>query len=184
MYQDLFLQFATQVKAIEGQKLVYFFYEREFRPELSPQVSSNLVSEYHDQPNIMGDLQDLFQFYQRHDRVNTQKISQAFADASICFNLLFVDREERDAGGIRMREQSEDLYKAFSETAKATGGIVDTSRNPSAGFQNALAAAENYYLLYYSPTNYTADGSYKNIQIRVKDKKYKVTHRKGYYATN
>ena len=81
--QDLFLQFAAQVKAIEGQKLVYFFYEREFRPELSPQVSSNLVSEYHDQPNIMGDLQDLFEFSQRHDRVHTQKISQAVADASM-----------------------------------------------------------------------------------------------------
>jgi VWFA-related protein len=182
--QELFLQFARRVKAMEGQKHVFFFYEREFRPELSPQVSSNLVSEYHDQPSIMGDLQDLFQFYQRHERINSQKITQAFADASICFNLLFVDREERDSGGITMREQSEDLYKAFSETAKATGGVVDTSRNPSAGFQNALTASENFYLLYYSPANYTADGSYKNIQVRVKDKKYKVSHRKGYYATD
>ena len=182
--QELFLQFAKQVKAIEGQKHVYLFYEREFRPELSTQVSSNLVSEYHDQPNIMGDLQDLFQFYQRHDRINTQKISQAFADASICFNLLFVDREERNSGGITMREQSEDLYKAFTETAKATGGFVDTSRNPSAGFHNALDATENYYLLYYSPANYTADGSYKTIQVRLKDKNYKVSHRQGYYATN
>ncbi len=182
--QDLFLQFAKQVKAMEGQKHVYFFYEREFRPELSPQVSSNIVSEYHDQPNIMGDLQDLFQFYQRHDRINTQKISQAFADASICFNLLFVDREERNAAGIHMREQSEDLYKTFTETAKATGGVVDTSRNPSAGFHNALDASENYYLLYYSPANYTPDGSYKNIEVRVKDRNYKVTHRKGYYATD
>jgi VWFA-related protein len=182
--QDLFLQFAARLKAIEGQKHVYFFYEREFRPELSPQVSSNLVSEYHDQPSIMGDLQDLFQFYQRHDRINTQKITQAFADASICFNLLFVDREERHSAGVYMREQSEDVYKAFTETAKATGGVVDTSRNPSAGFQNALAAAENYYLLYYSPANYVADGSYKNIQVKVKNKNYKVTYRTGYFATN
>ena len=182
--QELFFQFATRLKAIEGQKHVYFFYEREFRPELSPQVSSNLVSEYHDSPSIMGDLQDLFQFYQRHDRINTQKITQAFADASICFNLLFVDREERHSAGVYMREQSEDVYKAFTETAKATGGIVDTSRNPSAGFQNALSAAENYYLLYYSPANYVADGSYKNIQVKVKNQNYKVLYRRGYYATN
>jgi len=184
MDQDLFLQFAAKLKAIEGQKHVYFFYEREFRPELSPQVSSALLSEYHDSPSIMGDLQDLFQFYQRHERVNAQKITQAFADASICFNFLFVDRKERNSHGVHMREQSEDFYKAFTETAKATGGIVDTSRNPSAGFQNALAAAENYYLLYYSPANYKADGSYKNIQVMVKNQDYKVSHRRGYYATN
>ncbi len=181
--QNLFLQFAAKLKAMPGQKHVFFFYEREFRPELSPQVSSNLLSEYHDQPNIMGDLQDLFQFYQRHERVNTQKITQAFVDASICFNLLFVDREERNSSGVYMREQSEDFYEAFSDAAKATGGIVDTSRNPSFGFENALSIMENYYLLYYSPANYRADGSYKNIEVRVKNQDYRVTYRRGYYAT-
>jgi hypothetical protein len=182
MNQDLFLQFATKLKAISGQKNVYFFYEREFRPELSPQVSSNLVSEYHDQPSIMGDLQDLFDFYQRDERVNTEKIVRAFADASMCFNFLFVDRVERDSTGVKMREQSEDFYKAFTEAAKATGGIVDTSRNPSVAFQNALEAEANYYLLYYSPSNYKADGSFKRIQVRVKNQDCKVTYRQGYIA--
>lgn len=180
--QNVFIQFATQVKSIPGQKHVYFFYEREFRPELSASVLSSLVANYQGEPSVLADLQDLFQLYQRHERVNSEKISQAFADASICFNFLFVDREERDAGGITMREQSEDFFSAFKETAMATGGMVDSSRNPSDSFLSALEAGENYYLLYYSPANYTGDGSYKKIQVRVKNPEYKVTYRQGYIA--
>jgi VWFA-related protein len=180
--QNVFIQFATQVKSIPGQKQVYFFYEREFRPELSTTVVNNLVANYQDEPSVLGDIQDLFQFYQRYERVNQERISQAFADASICFNFLFVDRQERSAGGITMREQSEDFFSAFKKTAQATGGIVDTSTNPSAAFQNALKAGENYYLLYYSPANYTSDGSYKKIEVRVKNPKCKVTFRQGYIS--
>ncbi len=180
--QDVFVQFATKVKSIPGQKHVFFFYEREFRPELSTSVVNNLVANYQGEPSVLADIQDLFQFYQRHERINKDKISQAFADASICFNFLFVDREERDAGGITMREQSEDFYSAFRDTAMATGGFVDNSRNPSIAFQNALEAGENYYLLYYSPINYAGDGSYKKIEVKVKNPKYRLSYRQGYIA--
>lgn len=180
--QNLFIQFAHQLKNIPGQKFVYFFYEREYRPELSPNVSSAIVANYQGEPSILGDLQDLFQAYQRHEQVNSAKINQAFADASICFNFLFVDRDERNSQGIYMREQSEDYFRTFSDTAKITGGIVDSSHDPSAGFMNALETAERYYLLYYSPQNYQADGSYKNIEIRVKNRDCKLTFRHGYIA--
>jgi len=180
--QNIFIQFATKVKSIPGQKHVYFFYEREFRPELSTSVVNNLVANYQGEPSVLADIQDLFQFYQRHERINTEKIAQAFTDASICFNFLFVDRQERSSGGITMREQSEDFFSAFRTTALATGGVVDSSRNPSAAFQNALKTGENYYLLYYSPANYTSDGTYKKIQVKVKNQEYKVTYRQGYIA--
>jgi hypothetical protein len=180
--QNVFIQFATKVKSMAGQKHVYFFYEREFRPELSANVVNSLVSNYQDQPSVLGDIQDLFQFYQRHERVNADKISQAFTDASICFNFLFVDRQERSTTDITMREQSEDFFGAFRKTANETGGIIDTSTNPSAAFQNALKAGENYYLLYYSPMNYTSDGTYKKIEVKVKKPGCKVTFRKGYIA--
>jgi hypothetical protein len=180
--QDQFIQFATKLKSIPGQKHVFFFYEREFRPELSQSVVNRIIAGYQDQPGILADVQDLFQFYQRHIKVNTEKISNAFADASICFNFLFVDREERSASGIQMREQSEDFFEAFRATALATGGTVDSSNNPSDAFRNALKAGENYYLLYYSPPDYRKDGSFKKIQVNVKNQKYKVTYRQGYIA--
>ena len=180
--QNVFIQFATKVKSISGQKHVFFFYEREFRPELSTTVVNNLVANYQDEPSVLADIQDLFQFYQRHERISTEKIYQAFTDASICFNFLFVDRQERNTTDITMREQSEDFFSAFKTTALATGGVVDSSRNPSAAFQNALHVGENYYLLYYSPVNYTSDGTYKKIQVKVKNQEYTVTYRQGYIA--
>ena len=180
--QDLFIQFAAKLKNIPGQKYVYFFYEREFRPELSPSVMNTLISNYQGEPSVIGDLQDLFQFYQRHERVNAEKIIQAFTDASVCFNFLFVDRQERNSAGIQMREQSEDFFRAFRETAKATGGVTDSSTNPSHSFLNALHATENYYILYYSPSNYKADGSYKKILVKVKKPGYKISFRQGYIA--
>jgi hypothetical protein len=180
--QRLFLQFAAKLKQIPGQKYVYFFYEREYRPELNQRVMNTLLTQYQNEPNVIGDIQDLFQFYHRRAIVDAEKIKQAYADASICFNFLFLDRQEKSSMGITMREQSEDFFKAFSETAKATGGIVDTSQNPSAGFKNALEATENYYLLYYSPKNYKADGSYKTIQVKTRNPQHKIQYRHGYYA--
>ena len=180
--QNVFIQFATKVKSFPGQKHVFFFYEREFRPELSATVVNNLVANYQGEPSVLADIQDLFQFYQRHERINTEKIYQAFTDASIRFNFLFVDRQERSSSGITMKEQSEDFFSAFRATAIATGGTVDTSTNPSAAFENALKAGENYYLLYYSPANYTSDGTYKKIEVKVKNQKCKVTYRQGYIA--
>ncbi|MFQ6037124.1 MAG: VWA domain-containing protein [Candidatus Aminicenantales bacterium] len=180
--QKVFLQFAAQLKRVPGQKYVYFFYEREFRPELSPNVINNLVTAYQDQPNILGELQDLFQFYHRYERVDKERIKQAFADASVCFNFMFLSREAKSVYGVYMREQSEDFFPAFREAALATGGVVDNSQNPAIGFKNALEAAEHVYLLYYTPANYKPDGSYKSIEVRVKNKDYKLSYRHGYYA--
>jgi hypothetical protein len=81
-----------------------------------------------------------------------------------------------------MQEQSEDLYSAFSEMAQATGGLSTSSANPEFLFQKAGEASENYYLVYYTPQNYLADGKFKNIQVRVKGKSYRIAHRSGYFA--
>jgi VWFA-related protein len=182
MDPKLLLQFAAKLKAIPGQKYVYFFYEREFRPEISQSVLNVITAEHHGDPGVMGDLQDLFQFYRRDTKVDVARIKNAFADAGVCLNFLFTTRETKSYPGIYMREQSEDFFKAFTDVAKATGGIIHSSQNPSAAFKKALETSDNYYLLYYSPTNYRADGSYKNIKVKVKNKDLKVTYRQGYYA--
>jgi hypothetical protein len=82
-----------------------------------------------------------------------------------------------------MREQSEDVFRAFSQVAQATGGTVDTSQNPVAGFQNAVKNAETFYLLYYSPEDYKKDRQFKSITVRVKRPNCSVFHRMGYFAT-
>ena len=66
--------------------------------------------------------------------------------------------------------------------ARATGGFFDSSANTEVLFKQAVEASENYYLLYYIPSNYKGDGQFKKIKVRVKNKNYKVIHRLGYFA--
>jgi len=178
-----FLLFASSLKRLGGQKVVFFFYQREFRPEIHPNVLSRLTSMYQDDPNILGQVQDLFQMYNRAIKLNTERITRAFSDSSILFNFIFMDKNQENISGVYMREQSEDVFDVFSEMANATGGTVDTSQNPAAGFIKTAGKFESNYLLYYSPDNYREDGQFKTIQLKVKDKNYKIKHRIGYYAT-
>lgn len=178
----LFLKFAHQLKKRWGEKYVFLFYQREFRPEIHPSILNRLVSEYQDQPQILGDLQDLIQFYHRDTRFKVTDIKQSFADASILFNLLFIHKEPEKVSGVHMREQSEDTFRTFSEVAQATGGYVESSQNPVAAFKNASKITESYYLLYYSPDNYKKDGKFRKIEVKVKNKSYRISHRQGYFA--
>jgi hypothetical protein len=125
---------------------------------------------------------DLYGLLRRDISFNVDLIKQAYADSSVSIHFLFISTPTKDIYGIRMQEQSEDIYQAFKEMARATGGFVDSSANPVFLFQNALQASENYYLIYYIPKNYIADGKFKEIKVGVKDKKYRITHRSGYNA--
>jgi len=180
--QRKFLIFASQMKRMKGQKIVFFFYQREFRPEIDPQILNQLMSLYQDQPNIIGQVQDLFTMYNRATRMDVNQISQAFSDASVMFNFIFMNKEPQDIRGIKMHEQSEDVFDTFVQVADSSGGIIDNSQNPSDGFKLAVNACQEYYLLVYNPKNYQKDGKFKNITIIVKNKNYKVSYRKGYYA--
>jgi VWFA-related protein len=180
--QEKLIKFAEQLKEQVGQKIVFFFYQREFRPEISSNVLSKLMSLNQDDPSIMAELQGLFQGYYRPANLEIKKIIQAFADSLLSFNLIFMNKEPENVSGIQMKEQSEDIFSTFSEVAKATGGTVDTSQNPASGFKNAANISEFYYLIYYSPLDYKKDGEFKSIKVRVKKADYTVIHRLGYYA--
>jgi VWFA-related protein len=177
-----FFSFAGQLKRMEGRKVVFFFYQREYRPEIEPRYLNLLISQYQDQPNILSAVQDLFTMYSRSDKMNDELLGQAFSDASTMFNFIFMDKEPEDVRGIVMREQSEDVFNAFARVTEATGGVMDTSQNPSDGFENAARACSEYYLLVYSPKNFQQDGSYKSIEVTVKGRDFNVQHRSGYFA--
>jgi len=176
------LSFAGGLKAMTGRKYVYLFYQREFRPEISSGVLTTLQSMYQNEPNVLGDLQDLFQFYKRELPLQMEAMRRAFADAGIRLNFIFMNKEAQAFFGATMREQSEDVFQAFSAIAVATGGVSETAQNPAASFRAASQATADHYLLYYTPDNPAKDGTFRSIEVRAKGEGLTVSNRLGYYA--
>lgn len=180
--QEQLLNFAKFLKDKEGQKYIFMFYQREFIPQIDPKILSQYLSMYQDKPNVQQIISGVFEFFRRDINFDVDAVKQAFADSSISIHFLYITTPAKQTYGIRMEEKSEDIYSAFKEMARATGGFTDSSANPDSLFQQAVDASENYYLIYYSPLNYKSDGKFKEIKVRVKDKDYRVTHRLGYFA--
>ena len=176
------LDFAKFLKYKEGQKYVFLFYQREFLPRIDPKILGHFSGAYQDRPIIQMGFSDLSDLLRRDISFDVDLIKQAYADSSVSIHFLFISTPAEHIYGISMQEQSEDIYQAFREMARATGGFSDSSANPAYLFKNALQASENYYLIYYSPKNYQQDGKFKNINVQVKDKGFRVIHRLGYFA--
>ncbi|MFC2168444.1 hypothetical protein ACFLRW_05605 [Acidobacteriota bacterium] len=182
MDQNNLLEYAEYLKEKDGQKHIFLFYEREFLPQLAPNTLDKFMSQYQDNPAMQLTMSSLFQTYKRDVTIDVDRVKQTFADSSLSVHFLFLKSMRAHRRGLQMQERSEDVYNAFRQMAQATGGITESSSNPAWAFQKAVDAFENYYLLYYSPQNYRADGKFKNIVVKIKNRKFRVTHRTGYFA--
>ena len=180
--QQKLLDYAKYLKDKDGQKHIFLFYEREFLPQLDPNTLEKFMTQYQDNPALQLTMSTLFQTYKRDVTIDVDRVKQAFADSSLSIHFLFLKKMGVHIRGLQMQERSEDVYNAFRQMAQATGGLTESSANPAWAFQKAVDAFENYYLLYYSPQNYRLDGKFKNIVVRVKDRRFRVTHRAGYFA--
>ncbi len=172
------LEFAGFLKAKEGQKFVFVFYQREFIPVMDRKQQSALFGE-----DVLtdGNMGELFDFYRRNTAFNTDKIKKAFAAASITVHFLMLTASLDDIPSTQRAEHSEDVIMPFTEMAKATGGIAASSANAAAMMDKASEASENYYLLYYTPKDKTAGDRFREITVKVKGGGFRVSHRAGYY---
>ncbi len=73
-----------------------------------------------------------------------------------------------------------DIFQAFRDLAVTTGGLTESTFNPIFAMKRVSDAAENYYLLYYTPTSSAKEKSFKEIRVKVKSGNYRVIHRSGY----
>ena len=184
------LEFADFLKAKEGQKYVFLFYQKEVLPQFNAKSILRIISTSQDREDVIHTIYDLFEFYRRDITFDVDRVKQLFADSSIFINFLFITKTFMQRLSITSMtpselvyvDKSEDIYSAFREMAKATGGLTESSANAAFAFQKAVDASENYYLLYYSPLNYKKDGKFKNIKVKVKNKNYRIFHRAGYFA--
>jgi hypothetical protein len=176
------LDFASYLKNKEGQKYVYMFYQREFIPKIDPKILTQYTSLYQEEMDVVMKLSGLFEFFKRDITFDVDLVKKAYADAMTSIHFLFISKPAEPLSGIRFEEHSEDIFAAFGEMARATGGFIDSSANPEYSFKKAVEASENYYLLYYTPKNYIPDGKFRTIKVSVKDKDMRIIHRVGYFG--
>jgi len=181
--------FAEGLKKHPGSKHVFLFFQREMIPQFSPRVFAALSNASLD---MQFDLMELMTHFYRDMIIDKKAVETAFSDASVDIHFLFLTKTGRDISldgtnqkaidNTKMEEHSEDIFKAFSEIAAVTGGIADISANIAALMKTAAQASERYYLLYYRPRNYTDDGKFHEITVKVKAHNYRISHRAGYFA--
>lgn len=76
-----------------------------------------------------------------------------------------------------------DKIMAMEQLAADTGGEAFYNTNDlNAAMQRAIADGSHYYTIVYAPTNKKMDGSYRRIEIKVPENKYKLAYRRGYNA--
>ncbi len=169
--------FADYLEKMPGQKFVFFFYQNENLPIPTFAVEDPKGFEF------IGEIMSFVAF-------DPGKIKQTFSDSSISLHFLYVTRnrsslrdiESRGYSDMTMQDISSNMFGILNGIAQATGGLTESSANVASMFKKASDATENFYLLYYTPKNYTMDGKFKNIEVKVKNKNYRITHRQGYFA--
>ncbi len=174
--------FADNLRGQAGQKEIFLFYQREFIPKLDPMVLNAFMSNYNDRPDIVQTVSGIFEFFRREAPLDVDTIKKAYSDSAAGVHFLFLTRPAPKVPGITMEEQSEDLYAPFREMSRATGGFMTSTANIDAAMKAAVAASENYYLLYYAPREYKSDGTFRSIKIKLKSGNFRLSHRLGYIA--
>ncbi len=176
------LEFSRFLKDKEGQKHIFMFYEREFIPQIDSKILDRYLSLFQQRPDILGTITNIFSFHRRDNTFDVEPVRKAYSDSSTSIHFMFISSPRPDIYGVYFEEHSEDIFSAFKQMADSTGGFVESSVNPASAFKRALEASENYYLLYYSPKEYKVDGKFKEINVKVKNKAFRVFHRAGYFA--
>ena len=72
---------------------------------------------------------------------------------------------------------------AAETIAQETGGRAFYNTNAlDAAMAKAIDEGWHYYTLAYAPTNTKTDGKYRRIEVRLSNRDYKLSYRRGYYA--
>jgi len=118
------------------------------------------------------------------DQGSRMKLDQALEAAQksdvIVYSVAITDRSFYFGHGMGFGGDSV-LRKLSEETG---GRVIEVSRakDTSAAFQQIADELRTQYLLGYTPTNNKLDGSFRRIQVKVRQGNYKIDARRGYYA--
>lgn len=173
---------ADYLRHQSGQKEMFLFYQREFIPKIDDSVLTAIMSTYNQRPDITQSAMSVFEFFRREETLDIETVKRLYADSGAAIHFLYLTRPAPKVRGLTMEERSEDIFSPFREMSLASGGFTGSTANIQAAMKSAVAAAENYYLLYYTPKNYQPDGKFRALEVRVKGEGLRTSYRKGYIA--
>ncbi len=173
---------ARYLRDQSGQKEMFLFYQREFVPKIDTSVLNAIMSLYNQRPDITQSALSVFEFFRREETLDIEAVKRLYADSGAAIHFLYLTRPAPKVRGLTMEERSEDIFSPFREMSLATGGFAGSTANIHAAMKSAVAAAENYYLLYYTPKDYQPDGKFRALEVRVKNDGFRTSYRKGYIA--
>lgn len=103
------------------------------------------------------------------------------ADVMI-YSIYYVDSSVYGGGGLSYAPSNSDLRRMSEETG---GRMFEAGRRTSLDdiFRQIQEEMRSQYVVGYISSNSARDGAYRKIDLRTKQKGYKVQARKGYYAS-
>ena len=104
-------------------------------------------------------------------------IEAAQKSDSICYVLLIADR-----GGMWQGLGSGEMNKLTKETGGRVIEVGNKFDKLKEGFNQIATELRSQYNIGYTPSNSKLDGSFRKVEIRPKNKDYKIQARTGYYA--
>ena len=179
--QAKIIQFLMQQRKQKEKKFAFVFYERETKPDFTNRDMQKYMEQFNNRTDILPKLQGLFELYRREVAFNLKEVGEKFAASGLLVNFVNVKTPFLTAErGVTMNEYSEDAMALFSQFAQATGGIVEHSANPGFFFKKAEAFSNCFYSLRYVPSVPEKKKKFRKLEIKIKNKKYKITHCTGY----
>jgi hypothetical protein len=131
LLEDIVEMFRSQT----GENHVVMSYQAEFRPIPDRETLNRLRA----MPVIAFEANELFQEADKALPLDADLFIDKFRESAVTLHFFYI--KTKDAPPVRdLLEQSVDMYNAFSRIAAATGGIVETTASPEAGFKALLKA--------------------------------------------
>jgi VWFA-related protein len=119
------------------------------------------------------------------DQGSQLKIKDAIEAAqksdSIAYVLLCADRSFYGFGGY---SGDREMKKLTEDTGGRVIEVGNKFEKLRAGFDQIANELRSQYNIGYTPTNTKLDGTFRKVEIRLKNKDYKVQSRTGYYAVS
>jgi hypothetical protein len=133
--EPLLMKIVDMFKTQSGKNHLVMIYEAEFRPIPNKDTLSRLRAI----PEIAFIVAELFASDDQKSPLDAQKFIDILREAKASLHFLYI--KPKDKSSVQdFKEHSADMYDVFSQIAKATGGIVETTASPEAALKSLFKA--------------------------------------------